>query len=197
MALQRSRTMAAGQVQHARLILLLDESASRRLYARHPGRAPRSDLAQLEARVLEYTLKRKSEDGSTHWSSRKLAAQLGLPFMTVQRIWRKHDIRPHRLDRHMVSNDPAFETKAADVIGLYLKPRALARGPLRELLCVRLASRRPSKTKTSPLPARLTGCATASTARSFATGRAPSHSSTWDAHPPLKPSLPKLTTPRS
>jgi transposase len=52
----------------------------------------------------------------------KLAAQLGVPFMTVQRIWRKHDIRPHRLDTHMVSNDPDFETKAADVIGLYLNP---------------------------------------------------------------------------
>ena len=71
---------------------------------------------------MKYTLQRKPHDGSTHWSSRKLAAQLGLPFMTVQRIWRKHDVRPHRLERHMVSNDPEFETKAADVIGLYLNP---------------------------------------------------------------------------
>lgn len=153
MALQRSRTMAAGQVRRARLILLLDEDASREeimselrcdsrfittwktrfvaerlggLYARHPGRAPRRDLARLEARVLDYTLRRKPKDGSTHWSSRKLAAQLGLPFMTVQRIWRKHDVRPHRLERHMVSNDPDFEIKAADVIGLYLNPPAHA-----------------------------------------------------------------------
>jgi hypothetical protein len=79
-------------------------------------------LARLEARVLDYTLKRKPKDGSTHWSSRKLAAQLGLPFMTVQRIWRRHDLQPHRLERHMVSNDPDFETKAADVIALYLNP---------------------------------------------------------------------------
>ncbi|MEX3969067.1 IS630 family transposase, partial [Paraburkholderia sp. EG286B] len=70
----------------------------------------------------DYTLRRKPADGSTHWSSRKLAAQLGMAFMTVQRIWRKHDIRPRRLDTHMVSNDPDFETKAADVIGLYLNP---------------------------------------------------------------------------
>ena len=35
---------------------------------------------------------------------------------------RKHGVRPHRLDTHMVSNDPDFETKAADVIGLYLDP---------------------------------------------------------------------------
>jgi hypothetical protein len=42
--------------------------------------------------------------------------------MAVQRIWRKHDVRPHRLERHMVSNDPDFEAKAAAVIGLYLNP---------------------------------------------------------------------------
>ncbi|MCW8226487.1 IS630 family transposase, partial [Verminephrobacter eiseniae] len=41
-------------------------------------------------------------------------------------IWRKHNVRPQRLDRHMVSNDPDFETKAADVIGLYLNPPAHA-----------------------------------------------------------------------
>ena len=149
MSMQRSRTMAAGIVRRARLVLLLDLGATRQtimdelrcdsrfistwksrfdedrlagLYARHPGRAPRRDLARLEARVLKYTLQRKPKDGSTHWSSRKLAAQLGLPFMTVQRIWRKHDVRPHLLERHMVSNDPEFETKAADVIGLYLNP---------------------------------------------------------------------------
>jgi transposase len=153
-AMQRSRTAAVAQVRRAKLILMLDEGASREaikdrincdsrfistwakrfaterlagLYGRHPGRAPRRDLAKLEARVLEHTLKRKPRDGSTHWSSRKLAAELGnVPFMTVQRIWRKHDLQPHRLRRHMVSNDPDFETKAADVIGLYLNPPAHA-----------------------------------------------------------------------
>ncbi len=153
MAIQRSRSMGVGQVRRARWVLLLDAGASREaimselgcdsrfittwktrfaadrlagLYARHPGRAPRRDLARVEARVLDYTLKRKPRDGSTHWSSRKLGAELGLPFMRVQRIWRKHDIRPHRLDTHMVSNAPEFETKAADVIGLYLNPPAHA-----------------------------------------------------------------------
>jgi hypothetical protein len=132
MSRQRNRKMAVGQVRRAQQILLLDEGASREaimtwktrftadrlagLYARHPGRAPRSDLARLEARVLDYTLKRKPKDGSTHWISRKLAAQLGLPFMTVQRVWRRHDLQPHRLERHMVSNDPGFETKAANMI---------------------------------------------------------------------------------
>ena len=149
MALQRSRRSAVAQVRRARLILLLDEGAlwsaikqelrcdSRfistwggrfvqarlgGLFARHPGRLPTRDPAKLEARVLERTLKHKPRDGSTHWSSRKLAAELKLPFMTVQRIWRKHNVQPHRTERHMISNDPDFETKAADVIGLYLNP---------------------------------------------------------------------------
>ena len=42
--------------------------------------------------------------------------------MTVARIWAKHGLKPHRLERYMASNDPDFETKAADVIGLYLNP---------------------------------------------------------------------------
>jgi transposase len=72
--------------------------------------------------VFDYALRRKPADDSTHWSSRELAPQLGMAFMTGQRIWHKLDIRPHRLDTHMVSNDPNFEAKAADVIGLYLNP---------------------------------------------------------------------------
>jgi len=96
------------------------------LVSYHPGRAPKSP-AKLEARVLNRTLKHKPRDGSTHWSSRKLAAELGnVSFSAVQRIWRKHGVRPHRLDTHMVSNDPDFEAKAADVIGLYLNPPAHA-----------------------------------------------------------------------
>jgi hypothetical protein len=87
------------------------------MYARHRGRAPKQPPAKLEARVLNHTLKRRPADGSTHWSSRKLAAELGdVSFSAVQRIWRKHGVRPHRLERHMISNDPDFETKAADVI---------------------------------------------------------------------------------
>lgn len=70
--------------------------------------------------MLDYTLKRRPRDGSTHWSSRKLAGELGITFMDVQRIWRRHDLKPHRLEGLMVSNDPDFEVKAADVIGLYL-----------------------------------------------------------------------------
>ena len=64
----------------------------------HPGRAPVRPVAKLEARVLNRTLKHKPQDGSTHWSSRKLAAERGdVSFSAVQRIWCKHGVQPHRL----------------------------------------------------------------------------------------------------
>ena len=74
--------------------------------------------------MLAWTTKRKPADGSTHWSSRKLAAELGgsVSHMTVARIWAKHSIKPHLLAGYLTSNDPDFESKAADVIGLYLNP---------------------------------------------------------------------------
>ena len=100
-----------------------DEQGLAGLVSLHPGRAPKRPVAKLEARVLDRTLKHKPRDGSTHWSSRKLAAELGdVSFSAVQRIWRKHGLQPHRMERYMASNDPEFERKAADIIGLYLKP---------------------------------------------------------------------------
>jgi transposase len=42
--------------------------------------------------------------------------------MMVARVWRKHALRPHRLEGYIASNDPDFETKAAEIIGLYLHP---------------------------------------------------------------------------
>jgi len=94
------------------------------LFARHAGRVRYKVTDRLEARVLAWTTKRKPADGATHWSSRKLAAELGgaVSHMTVARIWAKHGLKPHRLEGYIASNDPDFEAKAADVIGLYLNP---------------------------------------------------------------------------
>jgi len=145
-----ARNGRADQARHARLILLLSKGltwaeirakldcsdsyidrwsnrfATDRLaglFARYAGRERYKVTDRIEAKVLAWTTQRKPADGSTHWSSRKLAAQLGgLSHMTVTRIWAKHAIKPHRLEGYMASNDPDFEAKAADVIGLYLNP---------------------------------------------------------------------------
>ena len=91
------------------------------LHVRHAGRRATVLTPRLEARILDWTRK-KPTDGTTHWSTRRLGARLGVPHMTVARVWQKHGYQPHRLERYMASDDPDFETKAADVIGLYLHP---------------------------------------------------------------------------
>jgi transposase len=95
------------------------------LFSRHKGSEARTLTAALEARILERT-RQAPADGSTHWSIRKLAKVLKTHHMTVARVWAKHGLKPHRLERYMVSDDPQFETKAADIIGLYLNPPAHA-----------------------------------------------------------------------
>lgn len=144
----RSRTLPAEDVPRARLILLLAEdksySAIRHvlgcnpnyisrwkgrfeterlagLYSHYRGRAVEKRTPALEAKILEWT-RRPPPDGSTHWSSRKLARHLGISHMMVARVWQRAGLKPHRIERYMVSDDPDFETKAADIIGLYVKP---------------------------------------------------------------------------
>src|SRR6267142_3429646 len=90
-------------------------------FSRHAGQLPTTLTPAVEARILEWSVKRKPV-GSTHWSTRKLGAQLGISHMMVARVWRKHALQPHRLEGYMASNDPDFEAKAADIIGLYLHP---------------------------------------------------------------------------
>jgi len=88
---------------------------------RHPGQQPSVRTPKLQARIWA-AIKNGPNDGSTHWSCRKLASRFGVSKDTVQRILTQADVRPHRLERYMASNDPDFETKAADVIGLYMAP---------------------------------------------------------------------------
>jgi transposase len=91
------------------------------LFSRHAGQEPSTLTPELEAIILEWTVKRKPRD-ATHWSTRKLADQLGLSHMMIARVWRKHSLKPQRLDGYMTSDDPDFEKKAADIIALYLHP---------------------------------------------------------------------------
>jgi transposase len=91
------------------------------LQGRHQGSKPRRATPAVQARVIRRA-QRKPTDGSMHWSCRKLAEELGVSKSTVQRILAQAKLRPHRLDRYMASNDPEFEAKAADIIGLYLNP---------------------------------------------------------------------------
>jgi transposase len=96
------------------------------LFSRHAGQEASTLTPALEARILDWTLKRRPPDGATQWSTRRLGTQLQVSHMMVARVWTKHGLKPQRLDRYMATNDPDFEQKAADIIGLYLNPPAHA-----------------------------------------------------------------------
>jgi transposase len=91
------------------------------LRARYRGQPATVRTPALEARVLAKT-RQTPPDGSTHWTTRKLGKVLGISHMLVARVWRRAGYQPHRFERYMLSDDPQFEQKAADVIGLYLNP---------------------------------------------------------------------------
>jgi transposase len=99
----------------------LQDRISGLMEERHPGQQPSVRTPKLQAKVLA-AIKEGPRDGSTHWSCRKLASHFHVSKDTVQRILAQADVRPQRLERYMASDDPDFETKAADVIGLYLTP---------------------------------------------------------------------------
>src|SRR4051794_9861305 len=91
------------------------------LQPRYKGQPPRVLTPAMEARVLEKT-RQAPPDGSTHWSTRKLGRLLKIHHNLVAKTWQRAGLQPHRFERYMQSDDPDFETKAADVIGLYVNP---------------------------------------------------------------------------
>ena len=73
------------------------------------------------ARLVELTTQSQPA-AATHWSTRKMAAVLGVSAATVSRHWRKHGLKPHRVETFKVSRDPQFVEKLEDIVGLYLNP---------------------------------------------------------------------------
>src|SRR5258708_14103600 len=63
-------------------------------------------------------------DGSTHWSKRELARQMGISPTSVHRIWRAFGLQPWRTETFKISPDPLLIDKIRDVAGLYLAPPA-------------------------------------------------------------------------
>ena len=147
-AMARSRVIAAGLAQRARVILAIADGEPypvlcarlelstttvtrwrkrferQRLAGLHDApRSGRGDrvLPALEAKILALT-QEPPPAPYTHWTTRRLAERLHINHMTVHRVWQRAGLKPHQLDRYVASPDPDFEQKAADVIGLYLKP---------------------------------------------------------------------------
>lgn len=145
----RSRTAAARLVSRAQMILLAADGRENREIAddldvhrttvatwrqrfaaerlagieqERLGRGRRGTKRKHWARtIVEVTLHTTPKD-ATHWSTRTLARHLGIDKSLVQRVWRAHELAPHRVRTFKLSNDKRFIEKLIDVVGLYLRP---------------------------------------------------------------------------
>jgi transposase len=145
----RGRSLAARQVERARVVLLaaagkqdleiaVEVGISNQKAARWRKRFIKMGLAGLEkdatrpgrtpiitsAKVQEVVRKTTQEKpaNATHWSTRTMAEAAGLSEKSVRRIWHKHGLKPHLSRTFKVSNDPEFAEKLEAIVGLYLNP---------------------------------------------------------------------------
>ena len=115
-----------------------------------PGR-PRTVTDEQVEQVIVKTLESTPKD-ATHWSTRSMAAEVGLTQSAVLRIWQAFGLQPHRQDTWKLSKDPLFIDKVRDVVGLYLNPPERA-----VVLCVDEKSQIQALDRTAPVLPMLPG----------------------------------------
>jgi transposase len=167
----RASTIRAGLAQRARIVLLAAEGVthteiaervgvSRQTVITWRGRYERSGMAGLDdharsgrprsvdrAAIITATLRPPPKKlGVTHWSSRLLAARLGVDHATVARAWAEYGVRPWRCETFKFSTDPQLVAKVTDVVGLYLAPPENA-----IVLCVDEKSQIQALDRTAPM----------------------------------------------
>jgi len=115
-----------------------------------PGK-PRTISDEQVEQVIVKTLESTPKD-ATHWSTRSMAAEVGLTQSAVHRIWRAFGLQPHRQESWKLSKDPQFVAKVRDVVGLYLNPPERA-----VVLCVDEKSQIQALDRTAPILPMLPG----------------------------------------
>ena len=145
----KGRKVAVRQAERAEIVLLAAADMSNQVIAAKMGIKPhtvgrwRSRFAELRLVGIEKDLPRggrpprQREDmestiigtttqhtpkNATHWSTRSLAAELGVSQSLVHRVWKANGLKPHLIRTFKLSRDPLFEEKLIDVVGLYLNP---------------------------------------------------------------------------
>ena len=83
------------------------------------GRRPSIPAEKVQQVITKAT---QPKPPRTRWSVRTMAKEVGISPDSVHRIWQANDIKPHIVETFKLSNDPAFEEKLVDVVGLYLNP---------------------------------------------------------------------------
>jgi transposase len=174
----RRRTSAQGLAQRARIVLAAADGRSnteiaqrvgvtrptvtkwRNRFAEYrldglvdeprPGR-PRTITDDQVEEVIVKTLETTPKD-ATHWSTRSMAAEVGLTQNAILRIWQAFGLQPHRAETFKLSKDPLFVDKIHDVVGLYLNPPERA-----VVLCVDEKSQIQALDRTAPILPMLPG----------------------------------------
>ena len=106
-----------------------------------PRKVSDDQVEEVVTKTLESTPK-----GSTHWSTRSMAKEVGLGSTTIHRIWRAFGLKPHRTETFKLSPDPQFIEKLRDIVGLYMNPPDHA-----IVLCVDEKSQIQALDRTQPL----------------------------------------------
>ena len=86
-----------------------------------------SRIPPLSTEVEQHVVARTLEDPpgeTTHWTAAAMAKETGISVSSVQRIWRRHGLQPHRTRQFKLSNDPQFAAKLHEIVGLYVDPPA-------------------------------------------------------------------------
>jgi transposase len=109
-----------------------------------PGQ-PRTITDAKVDEVITKTLEAAPTD-ATHWSTRSMAAEVGLTQSAVHRIWKAFGLQPHRSATFKLSRDPQFVAKVRDLVGLYLNPPERA-----VVLCVDEKSQIQALDRTQPI----------------------------------------------
>jgi len=142
----RSSTVSVRLARRARILLLAAEGMDNHQIAGEVGvgriqvgrwreRFAQSGLSGIEADLPRSGRKRRinagkivrlttqsTPQGAPHWSTRTLAAKVGISDSSVLRIWRANGLKPHLVETFKVSRDPQFAEKLEDIVGLYLSP---------------------------------------------------------------------------
>ncbi len=95
------------------------------MIAKGRGRKPALPEGTV-AEIVRVTCQEKPADTSTHWSTRSLAERFGVGKDTIAKVWADHNLKPWKVDTFKISNDPHFEEKLVDVVGLYMNPPSRA-----------------------------------------------------------------------
>ncbi|EID79784.1 transposase [Rhodococcus opacus RKJ300 = JCM 13270] len=119
-AIAQALSVSPGSVANWRVRFAEDGMA--RLGEVRKGRGRKPSIPQEKIDEIVDLTQNYRPKGETHWSCRTMAEVVGVSKDTVQRVWSARGLKPHRVETFKLSNDPRFEDKLVDVVGLYLNP---------------------------------------------------------------------------